>query len=266
MTKRPFIAVLFLVASLPLAASPDVTISKSIGQPAMVFTAQDVRDRTLPMRVHVRGAPLVFSSEVILACIGVRFRQDDLLVYLPESHSCQTLESLSRSSPEDDSGLKELADPGRKRTRLMQQVERSGVAVYVPATVAGACTCPGNLPPVVTVESGSPQEVVAGGAIATIEYLGTDVDSEVLFETFSYTHNGGSKQNGLPVGLEDDCSHTSGTVNCDVTGTAPLITGQYLIRLDVSDGLALGTAVASLSVVSPVLDFADGFENLDIRD
>ena len=105
---------------------------------------------------------------------------------------------------------------------------------------------------------------MAGTAITNITFAATDTDSGVLFEDFSYTFNGGSSQSGLPAPLADSCTPGTGTLNCTVSGNAPAVAGQYLISLEVNDGLAIGSATATLNVTSfPPGDLImqDGFEN-----
>jgi len=260
------IAVLLLFGAASASAFVDVVSSRYIKQSMLVFKAEDVRSRRIPARIHVHGAPLVFGSQVNLACLGVNLRRDEFIVFLPESQLCIPLNELSVTLS------KGKPDPGsfrgieRDRSRLEQRLQESTFVVMQPQAsvegAAGVCSCPGNRPPVVTVNSGSPQEVMAGASITSIGFSASDVDSEVLMEDFSFTLNGGSKQLGLPGGLGDSCVPGIGTLSCTVSGTAPATAGAYLIKLEVSDGFSLGSATATLTVTQPPLEqiFADGFE------
>ena len=252
------IASLLLFGAVPISAFAEVVLSRYLDQSALVFKAEDVQNNRIPARIHAHGAPLVFGSQVSLACLGVHFRRDALIVYLPESRSCILFGELDPGS---------IGGIERERGVLVQALEESAVVVMKPqATVeggAGLCDCPGNRPPLVTVDSGSPQEAMAGAAITSIGFTASDVDSEVLTEFFSFTLNGSSKQIGLPSGLVENCVSGTGTLSCTVSGSAPLIVGTYLILLEVSDGFSLGSATATLTTIAPPSEqiFIDGFEN-----
>jgi hypothetical protein len=252
------IAALLLLGSVSSSAFAEVVLSRYLDQPVLVFNTEDVRNHRIPARIHEHGAPLVFGSQVSLACLGVNLGRDELAVYLPESQTCIPLGEL---------------DPGnilgfeRDRSALLKVLDKSAVAVMKPQAQAqggaGLCNCPGNRPPVVSVKSGSPQEAIAGAAITSIEFTASDVDSEVLTEFFSFTLNGSSKKLGLPSGLVENCVSGSGTLSCTVSGSAPLTVGTYLILLEVSDGFSLGSATATLTTTAPPSEqiFVDGFEN-----
>jgi len=252
------IAVLFLLGTAPTSLFAEAVFSRYLDQSVLVFRAEDVEHRRIPARIHVHGAPLVFGSQVNLACLATNFRRDRLIVFLPESRSCIPFSEL---------------DPGRLNTieRDRSSIERGldGNTFVVLKSQprieggAGLCDCPGNRPPGVIVESGSPQEAEAGAAVTSIEFSASDVDSEVLSETFSFTLNGSNSQLGLPSGLVENCVPGTGTMACTVSGTAPLIPGTYLIELEVFDGFSLGSATATLTVTPPPAEqiFADGFED-----
>lgn len=261
------IAVLLLLGAATASAFTDVVTSRFIEQSALVFKAEDVRSRRIPARIHVHGAPLVFGSQVNLACLGVHVRRDELVVFLPESQSCIPFNELSAKAPNSEPDPGSFRGIERERAGLEQRLEKSAFVVMKPQAktegLAGLCSCPGNIAPVVTVNSGSPQEVAAGALITSIQFSASDEDSQVLMEFFSFTLNGGSKQLGLPDGLLDNCIADTGTMRCTVSGTAPVTAGAYLIKLEVSDGFSLGSATATLTVISPppAQIFADGFED-----
>jgi len=252
------IVALLLFGAATFSAFAEVVLSRYLDQSALVFKAEDVQNSRIPARIHVHGAPLVFGSQVSLACLGIHLRRDALVVYLPESKSCIPFGQLD---PGNIGGIE------RERSALVQALEESAVVVMKPQAtvegVAGLCSCPDNRPPVVTVKSGSPQEAIAGAAVIPIEFTASDGDSEVLTEFFSFTLNGSSKQLGLPSGLVDNCIPGTGTLSCTVSGSAPVTVGIYLILLEVSDGFSLGSATATLTVTAAPSEqiFIDGFEN-----
>ena len=252
------IAALLLFGTVPVTAFAEAVFSRHLDQPVLVFKTEDVQNRRVPSRIHMLGTPLVFGSQVNLACLTVNFRRDELIAFLPESRSCIPFSDL---------------DPGRLDTieRDRSSIERAldGNAFVVMKSQprieggAGLCDCPGNRPPVVTVKSGSPQQAMAGAAVTSIEFTASDVDSEVLMGSFSFTLNGSSSQSGLPNGLVESCVAGTGTLACTVSGTAPLTAGTYLIELEVSDGFDPGSATATLTVTPLPVDqiFTDGFED-----
>jgi len=252
---RAAIVALLLFGVVPDSAFAEVVLSRNLDTPILVFKAEDIQNHRIPARVHMHGAPLVFGSQISLACLGVNLRRDELIVYLPESQSCIPFAELDPGS---------IRSIERDRPALLKALDESAVVVMKPQAQpeggAGLCGCPGNRPPVVSVKSGSSQEAISGAAITSIEFTASDVDSEVLTEFFSFTLNGSSKQLGLPAGLLDNCVAGTGTLSCTISGTAPIPTGSYLIQLEVSDGFSLGSATATLSVIAEQI-FADGFED-----
>jgi len=148
---------------------------------------------------------------------------------------------------------------------LRKKLEKNRVLVVQPSNrtegAADSCGCSNNTAPVVSVVSGTPQETTGGSEIAPIVFSATDSDSEVLFDVFSFSFNDGSGQDGLPSGLSSNCTTGTGTMDCTVSGTAPLTPGLYEIKLEVTDGLATGSDTASITVIhSGDTIFEDGFE------
>jgi len=267
------IVLLFLVtASTPVFA--DIISSRYLDQTALVFMAEDVKSRKLPIRIHVHNVPVIFGSQISLACLGVNARAGELIAFLPKSQSCILLTELSasRNSDLDPNSYRGFA---RDRAKLKQRLEESQFVIMQPQVIAdgaaAVCYCPppppppGNATPVVRVISGSPQEVVVSTLVTTIGFSATDKDSPTLQGSFSYTLDGGSSVAGLPAGLARNCVPGTKSLYCSVNGTAPAITGSYLIRLAVWDGEKTGSATASLTVTpdQPLgRIFSDGFEDL----
>jgi hypothetical protein len=263
-------ALLVAVAGTALAAQSAMT-SPYLDESALVFRASDLKSGQLPARIHLRNLPPVFSSQVTLACLGLPLQADELVVYLAESKSCMTLRDRTPASfagepgkygPEVTRGL------AQERASLEQQLESSPLVVMQPRVQAvqqaALCYCPGNDPPVASVQSGSPQQVSAGAAIAPIWFDATDSDSPTLTHEFFHTLDGGLQQAGLPGGLGEACSAGSGTLSCSVTGSAPLAIGSYLIQIEVHDGSSSASATAELTVVDgvkPETVFSNGFED-----
>ena len=214
--------------------------SPYLEESALVFRASDLKSGQLPSRIHLRNVPPVFNSQVTLACLGIPLQPDELVIYLVESKSCKALRDRTPASfagahgPEVTSGL------SQERASLEQQLENSPLVVMLPqvkvAQTVRGCYCPVNNSPVASVQSGSPQQATSGEAIATILFDATDSDSLNLTHKFFHTLDGGSQQTGLPGGLGEACTGGSGTLSCSVTGSAPPVSGSYLIRFEVGDG------------------------------
>ena len=240
------------VTSATLAAQGTMT-SAFLDESALVFRASDLKSGQLPRRIHLRNMPPLLSSQVALACLGVPLQTVDLVVYLAESKSCMALRYWAPASFAGAHGPQVAGRLVREQASLEQQLESSILVVMQPrvkvAQPAAACSCPLNEPPVASVPSGSPQQALAGVAIASVLFDATDSDSPTLTYEFSHTLDGGLQQAGLPVGLAEACSTGSGTLSCSVTGSAPLANGLYLIRFDVHDGSSSGMALAELTVV-----------------
>ncbi len=264
MKLQAAVVTLLLLGTVPVCVAGDAMTSRYLDQPVLVFRSDDISNKRIPARIHKHRVPVVFGSQVILACLAVNPGRGELIAYLPKSQSCIPLNDMTLHAGTPDLSLESLKGLQRDRAELQKSLKKSTVVVMQPQVNAGAsaglCSCPGNQPPEVTVRSGSPQIAIAGAGIETIDYVATDVDSEVLTENFSYTLEGGNTQLGLPAGLVEDCAPGVGTLTCTVGGTAPATTGVYLITMDVIDGFNLSSATALLTVISEQV-FSDGFED-----
>jgi len=257
---------LLLLGSAPAPVFADVLASRYIDQTAVVFKMEDLKAQRLPSRVHKHNVPVIFTSQINLACLGVHAQPSELIAYLPESRTCIPLSRLSEARNVDP-GPDSFGGMERDRARLEQSLEENIVVVLqaqVLRAPANLCTCPtDNVAPVVQLTAGSPQNVGVGTPIAQIQFAATDVDSPVLTGNFSYSLDGGGSVAGLPTGLASNCVTGSGTLDCNVDGTAPVVTGTYLITLDVSDGVASGSATATLMITDRTERiFWNGFEDL----
>lgn len=261
------IALLLAVAGTALAA-PGAMTSRYLQESALVFRASVLKSGQLPLRVHLRNGPPVFSSQVTVACLGVPLQPDELVVYLAESGSCKALRDRTPATFDRAHGPEAARGLAQERAALELQLESSQLVIMQPqleiAQPAALCYCPGNEPPVASVQSGSPQQTATGEAIATISFSASDADSPSLTHNFFYTVDGGLEQAGLPGGLVESCSAGSGTLSCNVTGSAPLVSGSYLIRFEAQDSTSSDSAMAELTVIDgepPETVFSNGFED-----
>jgi len=260
-------AALAAVAIHSAALNADAISHPHFSDGAIVFRHQDLLEGTLPALIYVREYPAVFSSQLRISCMGVQMGRDDTLVFLPGSQQCSPLGNLLNSRIDDEQPIQ--SNPSNlivEEAGLRKKLEKNRVLVVQPSDRtqgrAGICGCSTNTAPVVSVISGTPQETIGGAVIASIEFSATDSDSEVLLDVFSFTFNDGSRQDGLPSGLSSNCTAGSGTLDCSVTGTAPMTPGLYEIKLEVSDGLDTGHDTASITVTnSSNTIFKNGFED-----
>jgi len=242
-----------------MASTNQVFQSPLITEAAIVFRAGKLAPGkmasvNIPQIVTAPGISAVFRNQLILACITIPSSDDALLVFSPATGSCAKL----------DDGFYGLAG---ERSRIEEKLEDGPYIIVMaqvrPSPPAGTCSCPGE-PVEVVVTAGESQTVAPGEIITTIVFAATDADSDMLTEEFSHTFDGGSTQSGVPLPLINSCDFAPGTADCTVSGNAPALEGQYLIRLEVTDGLSPGFAIATLNVESdppPMGLFSDGFEN-----
>ena len=152
--------------------------------------------------------------------------------------------------------------PGAYEIILSVSDEANTSAVSTDLTVSD----PTNMAPVVSLDSGDAQQVHTDETIAEIVFSATDVDSEILTDTFTYNLNDGAAVNGLPAGLSKVCSSGSGTLTCTISGNAPSVIGVYTIVFDVSDEINTISQAAGLTVIAidpplPESVFESGFED-----
>ena len=221
------------------------------------------------LRQAGKGSPIVRTGRLRVdrraigkACFRLARQSDELLIYNTATGDCRTLSAFEATLPSRrlDFGLSGTAGVAGIDSLL----EPAGIATIspLPAVAAGPCACPGpgNSPPSVAVQSGSPQTVDRGETIAEILFRATDADGDTLQGSLSYVFDT-QLQDGLPPGLAQSCSSSAGLLQCGVTGTAPDTPGLWQIRQSVSDGKSSASATASLEVRDPVRIFIDGFEN-----
>jgi len=244
--------------------------SRYLDEPAVVFSAADLKKAQLPSRIHLRNIAPVFGSQLSLACLGVPLQPSEVAVYLAESGRCMALSDMTVSSLDAEHGPEAARGIAQERARIERQLQSSDFVVLQPETditeTAAFCYCPGpgNSPPVAIVQSGSPQQATAGAAITDIRFNATDADSATLTHSFFHSLDGGPETAGLPEGLDQSCSAGSGTLSCTVSGAAPLTNGIHLIRFEVRDSSSADSATAQLTVVGgvqPETLFSDGFED-----
>jgi hypothetical protein len=245
-----FLALTLGILSLPAFATSWEVVSGDLDETAIVFTLDDIRAQRLPAVIHEGALPPVFSSQVILACIGLPFRAGDLVVYRPASRVCEPFEALPRATRQ-----KALLLSGRSSEAGRSSPGEKVIPVIIspaPKSTAQALVCvcppPGNQPPVVIVQSGNGQERAPGEAIAPIVVAASDADSPTLTERFTHRVDGGAALNGLPAGLSASCTPGAGTLSCSITGTPPATPAVYQIDIFVSDGVVEASVAAGLTV------------------
>ncbi len=136
---------LFLLGTSFAPVFADVISSRYLDQTALIFKVEDLKAQRLPNRIHMHNVPMIFSSQINLACLGVNARASELVAYLPESKSCIPLTRLSASrnrhlGPESFRGFE------RDRVKLEKSLEESTFVVMQGQVLAegpaGLCTCP----------------------------------------------------------------------------------------------------------------------------
>jgi hypothetical protein len=137
--------VCFLLGAISAPICADVISSPYLNQTALIFKAEDLRSQRLPSRIHKHNVPMIFSSQITLACLGAIVRTGELVAYLPESKSCIPLTRLSASR---NPGLGRDIFKGleRDRAKLERSLEKDTVVVMQAQVraegAAGICTCP----------------------------------------------------------------------------------------------------------------------------
>ena len=200
-----FVTIMMLVP-LQAWASTYSVVSRNLGEPAIAFRVDDMRSGRLPARIHERRIPPVFSSQIVLACLGIAAQPEDILVYLPQSRRCMAFEDLPNRVRQTSAHSAQTVLSGGIATQSMAQPEGGNTVILMPAAFsspAGACICPApiNNPPVASVLAGSPQQALAAATINQITFQATDAENLSISHSFSYTLDGGLSMNGLPAGL-----------------------------------------------------------------
>jgi hypothetical protein len=261
----------FLLCSLvtffaePGFAFDEQTSTEKLQQTALVFNRSAMPEMLQSSAIRAPGLPLIFSSQIRLACMSVPAWKGDILAYLPETSSCIPFAVLSNTSQRVfklETGRDDRIIDTQNVQRQLLDSAYQVVRVSAPAAsfelllpdeaAAGVCSCPGNAAPIVSLDSGGAQQVTINTNIGDIVFSASDQDSEVLFDSFSYQLNGGGVIDGLPASLSKNCSSGVGTLGCTVSGVAPGTAGSYNIILDVSDGFNTRSRSTSLTVSEPV--------------
>lgn len=261
-------AVLLLVAPA-VFASPESVRLRGITETVLAFKAADLRKQNLPERVTVLGAPHVYGSQLNLACLGIPLQPTDVLLYFTQSKKCSVLDPRSAHRAGEGAQREEVEALTAARPELARMLAESQLVVLQPKlqapVLAGLCICPTANPPVASVQSGSPQDVLVSQPIQSVVFVATDPDTPSLSHEFSYTLDGGAIQAGLPGALGASCTPGVGTLECTVGGSAPAQDGAYVLRFVASDGSGFALATATLNVFvdlpNELLIFLDGFED-----
>ena len=135
----------FLLGAVSAPIYADVISRPYLNQTALIFNTEYLKSQRLPNRIHKHNVPMIFSSQITLACLGANLRAGELVAYLPESKSCIPLTRLSASrnrslGPESFRGFE------RDRVKLEKSLEKDTVVVMQAQVsaegAAGVCTCP----------------------------------------------------------------------------------------------------------------------------
>jgi len=136
--------ILLFASSVSLAV--ETLNSRFFDATALVFKSADLNSQQLPSRIHILNLPLIFSSQLTLSCLGIRSGRDGVLVFLPGSNSCLSLDKLRVSGIPGNAG----GSVGFEQDlpRLLTQLENSSLVIIQPQAsampVAGVCICPGD--------------------------------------------------------------------------------------------------------------------------
>lgn len=271
---------LFLVCTvffaIPCFASGEQLSAGKTEQSALIFSRSGMQEMMLPASIRAAGLPLIYSSQIRLACMLVPTWKGELLAFLPETSECipfSTQPGASQLGFSIQIGRDQRAVVGQKISQELQNKpylvariavqEKSTLLLQTAADLADVCGCPDNVAPSVNLVSGDAQQLANNTPIGNIVFSATDVDSDLLMDFFSYQFNGGSAIDGMPAGLSKSCSSGTGTLDCTVSGTSPGAPGSYSIIFAVYDGFNTTSLSASLTVTGslPEIIFEHGFEN-----
>ncbi len=119
---------------------------------AVVFKFSDLKNRQIPNTIHTLDLPMIFSSQLTLSCLGVRPGRDDLLIFQPDTNTCQSLDSLRISGlPVKGQNKKVNMGIEQERAQLLTKLEGNVLVVIQPqvsaVAIAGVCICPPTDPP-----------------------------------------------------------------------------------------------------------------------
>lgn len=236
---------IFLAAAAPATADPSELRTReltTINEPQLEFSADRLSDPFWTEPVMLRDGTVVTPLWVRQRCFGVARHPRERLTLFAASGRCErsSTRAASRLSP------------------------ASAWRLTVPVRGTAACICPNdptNLPPMVAVDAGDGQQVVAGRTIQDLEFSALDMEQLSLQATFSFRLDDGAVSVGLPDQLGQTCASGSGTLACTVSGQLHSVPGVLTLTLTVSDGFLNDAADATIAVVAPADPlFADSFE------
>jgi len=260
------LACLCVLASSSVLADPPFN-SRFFNEPAIIFNHASWLEGQLPGLIHNSHFPVVSRNEIDLRCLTlkgktVRARQNALLVYFPQSQTCLALDDMRLSQRHQrTTGMNRTPGFETEYQQLQIRLQTQALVIIQPQAatpVAGVCSCDGNAPPDVEVDSGPTGPLKTGDPVL-IQFSFSDADSGVLTPFFSYTLDGGPRQEGLPTGLTPECTQGTEVLTCTITGNAPMPGGLYVIQLEVTDNLSSGFANAFLDVLRETI-LTNGFE------
>lgn len=234
-------------------------------EPVVILLGAALLERRLAAFVEIRPGHFLASREIQAACLRPAVRADSVLLFFPETKTCDQLGPAGRL----ELGNRLHAITGvRPPTDLWVRLRQQQLLPLAPRLRAQSlavrgCTCAGNDPPVGMVAC-EVQSRTQGAPIAAIDYLASDPDGDVLSGVFTHQLGIDPVQNGLPASLTSTCNADPGSLQCTIIGSAPDQPGDLLLMLAVSDGTVTLDLVSVLEVTAAggELLFIDQFEAL----
>ncbi len=236
-------AIVAIAPATAVSVELEIRQQATVSEPQLEFSADRLSDPLWTEPFILPDGSVVTPQWVRQRCFGVARSPGERLTLFAASGRCERSAALaaSRAMP---------ADAWR---------------LTLPVRGAAACICPNdptNQPPMVSLDAGDGQQVVAGAAIQNVEFSAVDMEQLSLQPTFSFRLDDGAASAGLPAQLGQTCTAGSGTLACTVAGQVQTATGVLTLTLTVSDGFLQESADATITVVAPIDPiFADGFED-----
>lgn len=125
-----------------------------LNEPALVLSLERIKSDELPHSVFLPGIPLTYANDIKFACKSSNTRQNDLLVYMPRSKTCMTIDSVFDIARTTHPQKAHFSILQRDLSALTNQLKTESFVVLKPAlafvkpnimmagTAAEMCTCP----------------------------------------------------------------------------------------------------------------------------
>lgn len=261
------IALAGVVLAAACAPSAGATALPAAGlnpQTVVLIIGRDLLDRGLPAFLQIGPGRFLQASSVRRACMSPSVRADSLLLFLPDSATCEQVRGQDQVTLRKR--LQRLTGRWQLTEKLAPQADQSFVAIAAvndsSEQVGGGCSC--NFAPTGTASCDA-QVRTAATPIAPVQFQANDVDSGTLTGTFSYQRDSNAIQPGLPATISSSCTPGFRSLQCSISGTAPAPAGILQLMLTVSDGSSSVPLSTLLGVLAPVDGqiFANGFDQTD---